>query len=224
MNQAVKFKKSNLMKYGMYSLMLVAFILQAFILSEVLAESVQLVSPEQKPITVSVVDESLVPAIFKVMREDPIISWKYLGDSCSARGARVCRELDRQLGIQCAKAYLDCCQGGESCEFAQERKSCLSFQTEFESHRWGYHTAPVFMVKKSDGSVVPQVFDLGMSDQPLSLNEWKTKLNPNTKTHLYYGNRYSARGFDLSTLFKEDYPLMIEEGERDLLELKAKER
>lgn len=187
----------------------------------------QLQSYRKESIRVSVIEPSDIPRIWSVMVSDPIISWSNLGGDCAARAARSCRQIEKQLGITCAKIYVDCCANSNNCTYQNERRQCLSFKGR-EFYVWGYHVAPVFILRNELGVESPVVFDPGMfsevsSPQVLSPAQWKSKLNPKGVHQLYYGNRYASYGIDQSTLYKEDYPGMVEQGETDLMKLKAKE-
>lgn len=184
-------------------------------------------SYNKESIRVSVIEPSDIPRIWSVMVSDPIISWSNLGGDCAARAARSCRQIEKQLGITCAKIYVDCCSNSNNCTYQNERRQCLSFKGR-EYYVWGYHVAPVFILRNELGVESPVVFDPGMfsevsSPQVLSPAQWKSKLNPKGVHQLYYGNRYASYGIDQSALYKEDYPGMVEQGETDLMKLKAKE-
>lgn len=98
-------------------------------------------------------------------------------DGCYARAHKVVRILEDQ-GIIAGKAFVE----GE-----------LYVDTKFGEVGWGYHVAPVVMVKKGS-SVIPYVFDPSLFTKPVPQTEWKAKMLSKTKSRFareYYTNRYS---------------------------------
>jgi hypothetical protein len=128
-------------------------------------------------IDLSVLSEEEANNAFNELAARDDIPYGYPMDGCYARAHKIVRILEDQ-GIIAGKAFLE----GE-----------LYIDTKFGEVAWGYHVAPVIMVKK--GNIVsPYVFDPSLFSKPVPFDEWKAKITAKSKSKItreYFTNRYA---------------------------------
>ena len=71
----------------------------------------------------------------------------------------------------------------------------LYVDTSFGEVGWGYHVAPVVMVKvKGQSKPVPYVIDPSLFDKPVPYSDWKAKMTAKPKAKVsseYFTNRFA---------------------------------
>lgn len=120
-------------------------------------------------------------------RED--IPFGYPMDGCYARAHQMVRIMEEQ-GVIAGKAFVE----GQ-----------LYVDTKFGEVGWGYHVAPVVLVKK-DGKVQPYVFDPSLFEKPVPYETWKGKMLVKKKAVLeseYYTNRFAYDPDDKDSKYTE---------------------
>lgn len=130
-----------------------------------------------KKIDLSTLSEDDAISLFNEIAGRKDIPFGFPMDGCYARAHKVVRILEDQ-GIIAGKAFVE----GE-----------LYVDTKFGEVGWGYHVAPVIMVKKGSATV-PYVIDPSLFTKPVPQSEWKAKMLAKSKskfTREYYTNRYS---------------------------------
>lgn len=135
------------------------------------------------------VSEEDATTLFNELAEREDIPFGFPMDGCYARAHKMVRILEDR-GIIAGKAFVE----GE-----------LYVDTSFGEVGWGYHVAPVVMVKK--GSVlVPYVFDPSLFQKPVPQTEWKAKMLAKSKskfTREYYTNRFSYDPDDRTSKYND---------------------
>ncbi|RPJ78261.1 MAG: hypothetical protein EHM20_04330 [Alphaproteobacteria bacterium] len=150
-------------------------------------------SPENnKSIELTVLTEKNVNSIFSDLASRKDIPFGYPMDGCYARAHQMVQILEEQ-GIIAGKAFIEGDLFVESSEFGEVN--------------WGYHVAPVVMVKKGN-KTIPYVIDPSLFNKPVPQAEWKAKMLTKSKASMsreYYTKRFaydpSERESDLT-----DYP------------------
>lgn len=128
-------------------------------------------------IELSVLSEDEANSIFSELAAREDIPFGYPMDGCYARAHKMARILDDK-GITAGKAFIE----GE-----------LYVDTRFGEVGWGYHVAPVVLVKKG-GVVAPYIFDPSLFSKPVPYEVWKEKMTKKSKakvTSEYYTNRFA---------------------------------
>lgn len=129
-------------------------------------------------IELTVLSEDEANNVFSELAAREDIPFGYPMDGCYARAHKMVRILDDK-GIIAGKAFLE----GE-----------LYVDTpRFGEVGWGYHVAPVVLVKVGS-SIVPYVFDPSLFNKAVPYEEWKAKITKNKKSKVsreYYTNRFS---------------------------------
>lgn len=128
-------------------------------------------------IDLSVMSEDEAKSLFDEIASRDDIPFGYPLDGCYARAHQMVRIMEEQ-GVIAGKAFVE----GQ-----------LYVDTKFGEVGWGYHVAPVVLVKK-DGKVQPYIFDPSIFDKPVPYETWKGKMLAKKKAVLeseYYTNRYA---------------------------------
>lgn len=105
------------------------------------------------------------------------IPFGYPMDGCYARAHKMARLLEDK-GIISGKAFVE---------------GSLYVDTKFGEIGWGYHVAPVVMVKKGNANI-PYIFDPSLFSKPVPYTEWKAKMTAKSKASVsreYFTNRFA---------------------------------
>ncbi|MDE2336475.1 MAG: hypothetical protein KGL10_04125 [Alphaproteobacteria bacterium] len=98
--------------------------------------------------------------LFDELADRPDIAFGYAQDGCYARAQLMCREMtERGLAPQKAWAF----EGGSY---------LYVDMPDGKRVRWGWHVAPALAVRMPDGKAEDMVFDPGLFDGPVTLQEW----------------------------------------------------
>lgn len=128
-------------------------------------------------IDLTVLTEDEAKSLYDEIASRDDIPFGYPLDGCYARAHKMVRIMEEQ-GVVAGKAFVE----GQ-----------LYVDTKFGEVGWGYHVAPVVLIKK-DGKVLPYVFDPSLFDKPVPYEAWKGKMLAKKKSVLeseYYTNRYA---------------------------------
>lgn len=150
-------------------------------------------SPDNnKRIELTVLSEKNVNNIFSDLASRKDIPFGYPMDGCYARAHQMVQILEEQ-GIIAGKAFIEGDLFVESSEFGEIG--------------WGYHVAPVVMVKKGN-KTIPYVIDPSLFNKPVPQAEWKAKMLRQSKASMsreYYTKRFAYDPSDRETDYT-DYP------------------
>ncbi|WP_413291952.1 protein-glutamine glutaminase family protein [Bdellovibrio sp. HCB185ZH] len=133
-------------------------------------------------VQVSVLSEEKANELFKEFVSHKEIIYEYAVDGCYAR-ANAMSIIAEEENIEMGKVFAE----GD-----------IFYDTKDPKYRvvnWGFHVAPIALIKGSDGKIQKMVFDPSMFDKPVPVDEWlaKMKLNPRTKINeAYYGSRFQV--------------------------------
>jgi hypothetical protein len=119
-------------------------------------------------------------------------------DGCFAKAHKMAVILEEH-GIISGKAFLE---GEFSVALDADVKRYFDL---VDDPKWGYHVAPVVMVKKGS-EIIPYVFDPYFFKKPVPQVEWKKKLMENKNSILfreYYTNRFSYDTRNRDNLLKK---------------------
>lgn len=129
-------------------------------------------------IELSVIDENKANSLFSELAANKDIPHGFPMDGCYARTHKMVKILEDEHGLIAGKAFVE---------------GKLYVDTSFGEVAWGYHVAPVVMVRKNH-AIVPYVFDPSLFSKPVPQTEWKAKMLAKSKskfTREYYTNRFS---------------------------------
>lgn len=140
------------------------------------------VENEFKSITVDIISEARAQQLFESFKADESIPFGYPIDGCYARATAMARIAESE-NIQMAKIYA---------EGVLRVKDVGPFYPEVT---WGFHVAPIIGVKQKNGKTIDMVFDPGLFDRPVTVDEWIKKMQapgePSpTVDNIYYGSRF----------------------------------
>lgn len=135
-------------------------------------------SENDQDIELSVLSESEATKAFNELASRKDIPYGYPKDGCFARAHKMGKLLEDK-GIISGKAFIE---------------GALYVDTdEYGTLNWGYHVAPIVMVKK-DSEIVPYIFDPSLFSKPVPYKEWKEAMvSPSRGTfeREYFTNRFS---------------------------------
>lgn len=140
-------------------------------------------------IEVSVLGSDAANTLFKKLAQNPDIPFNYLVDGCQARATEMARIAERE-GVQFGKIFA---------EGSLQPKTRLP---DYPTARWGLHIAPVLYVTAKSGHRNLMVFDPGLFDRPVSVDQWKAKMlisdgeTPLPSIHTYFGSRFQYTSRD----------------------------
>lgn len=110
--------------------------------------------------------------IFTDMANDSDIAFNYPIDGCFARAYLMNKRMEEKYGVHPYKIWA----------FAPPGESLEVDTSGYGKVQWGYHVAPVIRVTQADGTIVDMVIDPSISSEPITVEEWKNKMNnPNAK-------------------------------------------
>lgn len=128
-------------------------------------------------IDLTILSEDEVNNTFTEIAARDDIPFAYPMDGCYARAHKIVRILEDK-GIIAGKAFLE----GE-----------LFIDTKYGEVGWGYHVAPVVLVKKGN-AILPYVIDPSLFSKAVPYEEWKAKITSKSKSKLareYFTNRFA---------------------------------
>jgi len=180
-----------------------------------------------KDLEVSLISLDYAQEIFRYLRDQKDIPFRFPEDGCDARAHKMAQLMD-EMGITSGKAFIEG-------ELRVETRNSPKGYVE-----WAFHVAPFVMVKNKYGKPIPYILDPSTFDRAVPVEEWyaiqvKHKKEADSQKKSYFTIRYlyTARdieGVDLSDYRLTDINLMnykletygrIQE-ERDFLNLKDK--
>lgn len=165
--------------------------------SKVIRKTTILNSPENnQKIKLSVISETELSTLFANLAARKDIPFGY-PDGCFARAHKMVHILEDQ-GIIAGKAFLE---------------GMLFVDTEFGQVGWGYHVAPVVMVKKGS-KILPYVLDPSLFNTAVPQSEWKALMLENPKSIFkkdYYTNRFAYDPRDRTADYHEDVDEFMED-------------
>ncbi len=154
------------------------------------AKTATLYSKENnQKIDLSVLSEEEAKSLFDEIAARDDIPFGYPMDGCYARAHKMVRLMEDQ-GVIAGKAFVE----GQ-----------LYVDTKFGEVGWGYHVAPVVLVKVG-GKVIPYIFDPSLFDKPVSFDTWKGKMLAKKKAvfeHEFYTNRYAYDPDDKNSKYSD---------------------
>lgn len=122
----------------------------------------------RKNIELSILSPERAMEVFKTLKNDEDNAFNFPVEGCFARAHRMAQVMD-EMDIVSGKAFLE----GE-----------FYFNDKFGSYGWSYHVASVVLVRDKKNKLVPTVFDPGLFDRPVSLDEWKKLITKDPKSKL----------------------------------------
>ena len=138
---------------------------------------------DPRELPVSVITQKEADALFKSFTDDIKIPFRYPFDGCYARATAMAKTAEDKKIIM-GKVFVE---------------GTLIAETglpEYPVVAWGWHVAPMLYVKNASGKVEIQVFDPGLFDHPVPLDQWKRKMllevpdHPASITATYFGSRF----------------------------------
>ena len=140
---------------------------------------------DPKSIEISVIDSEKANLLFKEFVQNKNIPFKFPKDGCYARATAMAQMADKS-SIVMGKVY--------ATGFLIAKTNIPNYPITM----WGWHVAPVSYVKQIDGKIELMVFDPSLFSQPVTVEEWKSKMmedigmkNVKPKIdEIYFGSRY----------------------------------
>ncbi len=127
---------------------------------------------------ISIVTSEEADQIFKKLKEDYRIPYKFNLEGCFSRAHAMAKILESEMGLISGKAF-----------FAND----LIFKSKLDSNEYIYpitHATTFLFVKDKNGKIGPYIFDPSVADKPMSLEKFQNKISLGNKTVVQFTDRF----------------------------------